>query len=274
LVPGKGYWVKANSAGLFVLANPAGPGPGKVQASGSGTVLSDVLNMLTITDTRGGSQTLYFGGEAEGQLPVSMYVMPPLPPVGAFDARFSSAEGGSMIQRHALKVSGPVEFPVEIQSEAYPVTISWKVSKGTASYELADGRGGREFRPREMTGEGSMKITNSELSKITVRLVGDGQMPTEFALSQNFPNPFNPATSIRYALPLDSKVTMEIYSLLGQRVRTLVNDNIPAGYHVSEWDGKGNSGEQLASGIYFLQLSATGTNGASFSEIRKLMMLK
>jgi flagellar hook assembly protein FlgD len=54
----------------------------------------------------------------------------------------------------------------------------------------------------------------------------------------------------------------------------LTNNDLAAGYHVAEWDGTGNAGQQLASGVYFLQLSAQGNNGKTFNELRKLMMLK
>jgi hypothetical protein len=197
-----------------------------------------------------------------------MFAMPPAPPAGALDARFETADGGSMVQTHAAKVTEPVEFSVAVQSDAYPLTVSWKVG-GAASYEMTDGQG-----TKAMTGEGSVKITNSELNKFSVKLVGDGQLPADFALSQNYPNPFNPTTSIKFALPVQSKVRMDIYNVLGQRVRTLTNNDLAAGYHVAEWDGTGNAGQQLASGVYFLQLSAQGNNGKTFNELRKLMMLK
>jgi len=271
LVPGKGYWLKSSAAGKFVLANPLVAGPAKVQASGESAL--DALNSLTITDSRGGSQTLYFGADAKNEIQLPMFVMPPAPPEGALDARFETAEGGSMVQTHAAKVSEPVEFSVAVQSDAYPLTVSWKVN-GAASYELTDGRGGQVFRTKEMRGEGTMKITSSSVSKFSIKLVGDGQLPKEFALSQNYPNPFNPTTSIKYALPVDSKLTMEIYNVLGQRVRTLVSDNVVAGYHVAEWNGTGSEGQQVGSGTYFLKLSAAGVNGAKYSEVRKLMLLK
>jgi hypothetical protein len=272
LIPGKGYWVKSNAAGKFVLANPLIADPAKIQASGARAL--DALNTLTITDCRGESQTLYFGADANNEIQVPMFAMPPAPPQGAFDARFQTAEGGSLIQTHAAKVSEPVDYAVAVHSDAYPLTVTWRINGGTASYELTDGLGGRVFAAKEMTGEGSIKITNNEVNKFSVKLIGDGQLPTEFALSQNYPNPFNPTTNIKYALPVESKLTMEIYNVIGQRVRTLVNDVQVAGYHVAEWDGTGNGGQQLASGVYFMQMSAKGTNGKSFNELRKLMMLK
>jgi flagellar hook assembly protein FlgD len=271
ITPGKAYWIKANANGKFVMANPLA-GAAKTVA-GEGSVL-DILNTVTVTDSKGGSQVLYFGGDAEQKVPVSLYDMPPVPPVGAFDARFESAEGGSMVKTHGATVTEPVEYVVTVQSDAYPVTVTWTVDKGTASYELTDGQGGKVFRAKEMTGQGSIKITDGEMNRFTVRLVGNGQLPTEYGLSQNYPNPFNPTTSIKYALPVQSKVAIHIYNVLGQRVRTLMNDDVAAGYHIAEWNGTGNEGQQLASGVYFLQMSATGTNGKTFSEIRKLMMLK
>jgi len=273
LSPGHGYWVKVGTttSGKLYFTNPSPLSPvSKPQGAG----VEEVLNSVTVTDSRGGSQTLYFGADAKNEITVERYAMPPLPPVGAFDARFETSEGGSLVQTHTAQVSSALEFPVKIQSDAYPLTVSWTVNKGTASYELTDGLGGRVFRAKEMGSVGSLQIMNSGLNKFTIRLVGDGQLPKEFALEQNYPNPFNPTTSIKYALPVDSRVTMEVYNIVGQRVRTLVNDNQVAGYHVAEWDGMGNGGQHLASGVYFLQMSAKGVNGKSFGEVKKLMMLK
>lgn len=270
LTPGKAFWVKSLASGWMIFYCGSTARPAKSEASVSPV---NALNSLTITDSKGNSQTLYFGADANNAIDVSMFAMPPAPPAGALDARFETADGGSMVQTHAAKVTGDVEFPVKLQSDAYPLTVSWNVS-GTASYVLTDGQSGKAFRMQEMSGTGSYKITGSNVERITVKLVGNGELPKEFSLSQNYPNPFNPSTSVKYALPVDSKVTVEIYNLVGQRVRTLVSDNLTAGYHIAEWDGLNGAGQQLASGVYFLQMSAKGVNGQSFSELRKLMMLK
>ncbi len=107
-----------------------------------------------------------------------------------------------------------------------------------------------------------------------MKVTGGSELPKEFSLSQNYPNPFNPTTTIKYASPLESHVAMDIYNVLGQHVRTLINGDVVAGIHSIDWNGTGNSGQQLASGVYFLRMSAAGTNGKKFSEIRKLMMMK
>jgi pectate lyase len=270
LAPGKGHWVKTNGGGVFVLRTAPLFDKSEVRRKDPLTT----LNSLTITNSRGQSQTLYFGADGNEEILLAMYDMPPAPPLGAFDARFSTAEGGSMVRTHTLNVSDVLEFPVTVQSDAYPLTVTWDASKETASYELTDGLGGQVFGAMEMVGEGSTKISDSRLAKFTVRLVGDGRLPKAFALEQNYPNPFNPTTRIKYALPVDSWMTMEIYNVLGQRVRTLVSEIVVAGYHIAEWNGTGSEGQQLGSGTYFLKLSATGVDGKRFNEVRKLLMLK
>jgi hypothetical protein len=259
LVPGEGYWVKSNGAGKFVLANP--PGPAKPVASGSGTM--EGMSTLTISDASGGSQTLYFGANS-GQ-DESMFVMPPAPPEGAFDARFESAEGGMMMKVHA---EGEVEMPIAIQSAAYPLTVTWKVA-GTGMYELSDGSS-----QRQLSGEGTMQITSSSVKRLVLKVTAGDALPTEYALYQNYPNPFNPATSIKFALPQESRVNIEIYNVIGQRVRTLLNENLKAGYHSVEWIGRDDFGRLLGSGVYLLRLSARSAHGNAFTEVQKLMLIK
>ncbi len=99
--------------------------------------------------------------------------------------------------------------------------------------------------------------------------IEEGQMPASFFLSQNYPNPFNPTTSISFGLPTASEVRLEVFNLLGQRVRTLVNGDMEAGYKTVVWDGKDESGKAVSSGIYLYKLSATG-----FEKSQKMLLLK
>lgn len=86
----------------------------------------------------------------------------------------------------------------------------------------------------------------------------DGSILTGFQLGQNFPNPFNPETTIRYQLPKSGNVTIRIYELLGQEVRTLVSGRKAAGIHQIVWDGKDNNAKEVSSGIYIYCLEAGG----------------
>jgi Cohesin domain/Putative Ig domain/FlgD Ig-like domain len=82
-------------------------------------------------------------------------------------------------------------------------------------------------------------------------------VPTEFSLNQNYPNPFNPSTTISFGLPMAAPVTLEIYSILGAKVRTLVSGSMmSAAYHSIVWDGKNDAGSQVTSGMYLYRIVA------------------
>lgn len=94
-------------------------------------------------------------------------------------------------------------------------------------------------------------------------------LPSGFALDQNYPNPFNPATTIRFTLPTRAHTRLELFNILGERVRTLVDAERSAGEHRITWDGTNGAGHHVAAGIYLYRLSA-GTQ----SETRKMLLLK
>jgi hypothetical protein len=93
--------------------------------------------------------------------------------------------------------------------------------------------------------------------------------PREFALRQNFPNPFNPTTTIRFEIPRDANVDLGIFDLRGRRVATLHRGPIEAGFHDARWEGRDDSGRSVASGLYFVRL-----NGPGFSDARKMMLAR
>ncbi len=101
----------------------------------------------------------------------------------------------------------------------------------------------------------------------------ENSLPDAFELSQNFPNPFNPSTTIRYAVSTNAQVVIKIYNLLGQEVRTLVSGNKAAGRYAVEWNGTSNTGAQVASGIYLYRMEAVSGNDR-FVQTNKLMLLK
>jgi hypothetical protein len=97
----------------------------------------------------------------------------------------------------------------------------------------------------------------------------NSNVPTEFALDQNFPNPFNPSTQIRFMIPHEGQVKLSVFDLLGQEIRVLLHGPLPAGQHTLAWDGRGASGESAPSGVYFYRL----THGDR-QVTRKLLLLR
>lgn len=80
--------------------------------------------------------------------------------------------------------------------------------------------------------------------------------PVEFGLSQNYPNPFNPMTQFSLDLVDETHVSFVIYNVTEQKVRTLVNQTMPAGSHTLTWDGTNENGQTLTSGVYFYRVIA------------------
>lgn len=107
--------------------------------------------------------------------------------------------------------------------------------------------------------------------QVSVSLTGAGGtgLPTSYSLDQNYPNPFNPSTGINFALPVASRVRLDIYNVLGQRVTTLVDEHLPAGNHTVTWEGTNADGALVSSGVYFYRITAE-----DFAAAKKMMLLK
>lgn len=95
------------------------------------------------------------------------------------------------------------------------------------------------------------------------------QIPEKFSISQNYPNPFNPVTKMDFSVAQTGKVNIVIYNLLGQTVKTLVNETMDYGYHSIVWDGHDELGNPVSSGVYFSELRARG-----FRQSKKMLLLK
>ncbi len=121
-----------------------------------------------------------------------------------------------------------------------------------------------EFHPNSLSS--AYTLGNSKSSNIGEETHG---MPTAFTLNQNYPNPFNPSTTISFALPEAQEVTLAIYSMQGQLVRTLVASALHAGHHSVVWNGHDAHGRQVASGIYVYILKA-----GEFVAQRKLVLMR
>lgn len=106
----------------------------------------------------------------------------------------------------------------------------------------------------------NIKVSSADLSNTVVPVL---------RLEQNYPNPFNPTTSIRYSIEEPGSVSLEIYNIKGQLVKTLYHGNAEVGSHTAIWNGLDNSGNACSSGVYFYRLRTPKT-----SLVRKMLMLK
>jgi len=97
----------------------------------------------------------------------------------------------------------------------------------------------------------------------------ESQNPSTYALGQNYPNPYNPVTQITYQLPQPGVVSLKIYNVQGQLVRTLVNEYKPAGAHSISWNGRSDLGMEVSSGIYFYRIQA-----GKFTETKRMVLIK
>ena len=111
---------------------------------------------------------------------------------------------------------------------------------------------------------------NNYINEIAIYIVNTGinqigtEVPDKFELSQNYPNPFNPVTTINFAIPKASNVSLKVYDILGKEVETIHNGYLNAGYYKINFDAK-----NLASGMYFYKIEAD-----NFSDIKRMLLLK
>ncbi|MCK4223612.1 MAG: T9SS type A sorting domain-containing protein [candidate division Zixibacteria bacterium] len=114
---------------------------------------------------------------------------------------------------------------------------------------------------------------NESYAMVNLKAVGSvsstPNLPMNLSLSQNYPNPFNPDCEIRYALPKDAEVTLSVYNVLGQKIKTLVDEFQAAGHKTVHWDGTDEDGNKVASGIYFYRIKA-----GDFTEAKKMILMK
>ncbi|MFZ0390336.1 MAG: FlgD immunoglobulin-like domain containing protein, partial [Calditrichia bacterium] len=252
---GEGYWLRTTSAGQIGLACGAVASPQLAKRTGQLVDLSR-FPAMEISDAGGAGQTLYFNVELpEGASKLS-YSLPPLPPAGAFDVRFAGD----------YRISETDEALINIQSSAYPVTISAENLPVDKHHQYVLTETGTDKVHILKAGE-AVQLTSPAVTSL--RLSRKEIIPLEFAVQQNYPNPFNPETKIEYALPENGPVDIIIYNTLGQKVRTLVSGYTEAGYHEVRWDGSNDMGNQAASGLYFYLVKA-----GKHQVTKKMLMLR
>ncbi len=116
--------------------------------------------------------------------------------------------------------------------------------------------------------DGSLVVSAAE--NIGARL---SLLPEDFALEHNFPNPFNPETTIRYAVPEAADLSLIVYNILGQEIITLADERHVPGFYALRWNGKDRFGRGVASGVYLYRVHATSET-QTYSQVHKMLLLK
>jgi len=206
-------------------------------------------------------------GVTRGNIPHMAY--------GAIEPSLGKQET-SKLQLRAWIVGREVEVLTEGSVGSYVDGAYWgvSVSNFTTAWqegerlqvELVDGEG-------EMRGETEIVLTTagSDVGKIAMKgeVAATVKLPAEVVLLSNYPNPFNPQTEIGYGLPAAMRVRVRIYDISGREVKELVSEEQGAGFHRVRWDGTGNDGTRVSSGVYLCRLQADGV-----SRINKIVLTK
>ncbi len=167
-------------------------------------------------------------------------------------------------------------LPAHFDSVTYKITIGPIDSQYTGKTIVLDSSFYRPIGRWKWAGPdafptwgGPYTFTIFDPSVLDVNVIPGSGLPTKFALNQNYPNPFNPTTEIKFDLPKRSKVNISIYNVLGQKVKTLLDDEKAAGSYMADWDGTSDGGNSVSSGVYFYRMQA-----GNFQETKKMMLLK
>lgn len=246
--PGEGYWIKTSDSGSVTLSAAASRKISIPQERPE--AILEAYNRITISDAAGSVQQLYVSGGRIGSSSFDIVSLPPPPPAGAFDARFSG-------DRRAISLDGG-PATITIATSHYPVTLHWDIANTRDPLNLdIDGQ------DIELKGKGVVRLTYPA-ARITVRQAGRAENPAAYRLGQNYPNPFNPSTSIIYTLAAPGRVTLIVYDIAGRVVAILVNEGQTAGEHTVEWNAQG-----MPSGTYFYRL---GTGG--YTDTKEMILMK
>ena len=249
---GFGYWLRTDTLGTIFMDGKS-YFPKKTESINIKTKLSS-FSSITITDAAENQQILYFGVSPGNQIFKYNFTLPPLPPIGAFDARYEDDSRVTSWDEAVIKVQ-TVNFPLSIKAQNLPIDDI---------YQYALESGGKINILSE--GQTLVMSTNNDG---TFRLIRTKVIPLSFTVSQNYPNPFNPLTLIKFGLPEGEKVEIIIYNTLGQKVKTLLSEFKEAGYHTISWDGTTNAGKKVSTGIYYYRVEA-----GKHMAIRKMLLLK
>ena len=179
-------------------------------------------------------------------------------------------EVGVFLDGECIGATQVEEFPLQILA----FLPEGGRSSGEITFEFYCG--GRSYKPAQEYKVLNNKTGQYDNSKIELRpyefttiCFGNPITPAKFTLTGNYPNPFNPSTTISYSIPSDGNVELTVYNIKGQKVKTLINGTQPTGVYNVTWNGKDDNDRSVSSGLYFYKLRSSGKTA-----VKKMLLLK
>lgn len=240
LTSGKGYWVKVTQNGYINLTSSFA----KAHEKANFEIKDYDYELNFISDN--GISKLYLLSE---NIEIEKFELPPIPPSGIFDVRFSNNSFVEKIDgdEKTILINGNGSVILSLRSnDKIPLLVKYYKSGSEIETILSSG---------------DQINFDKDVRLISVKKIN---LPDKFVLYQNYPNPFNPITKIQFYLPEKSKVILNVYDVRGRELETIVNQNLDEGMHSFNFDGS-----KYPSGVYFYEL-VTG----KVRYIRKMILVK
>ncbi|MFQ5629467.1 MAG: fibronectin type III domain-containing protein, partial [bacterium] len=239
---------------------------------------------ITLSDTCDGKHTLNIGqGQTatDGLDALLGESDSPLLSTGIFDAKLLL--GAGLFSKNDFRPDGVpvITWRINIQQGdcGYPAELSWESATMPAgAFRLKDVfSDGGQF-DIDMKTQNSLSIDNTAITQIIIEYQQDvsavddvSATPGDFTLHPNYPNPFNPSTTITYEIAQPATVLLTIFDPMGRKIRALFHGRQASGLHSIEWDGRDDSGSIVSSGVYFYRLQTIGT---SAQQTRKMVFMQ
>ena len=240
LVPGQGYWIRTTATGDVVIGGAA---------ARSGEFVNRLKNASSILFN---GKALYFDAVVPEAEKLS-YSLPPVPPTGAFDVRYSDnlIYTGSTGNITVMNPYGELNVSYHIADNS-----KWILTSAT----------GDIF---ELSGSGQFLIPNTVNAEFTLIKSEISIEPVMFGLQGSYPNPFNPSTTINYSVETEGLTSLIVYDMMGREIKSLVSGYLTPNHYSVVWNGKDNADRQVPSGIYLYRLTS-----GEFTDMKKVMLMK
>jgi hypothetical protein len=270
LEQGKGYWINMGASGSIQMSAPSGTGKVLAAVSAQPELLRGSTEIPITITASGTNQTVsfYLVEHAPWEEKLNQtFELPPPSPLGMLDVRIFGENS-----------NGYRSLVVDSQGD-FTKTITLTVPEGSGGIE-ANWKNDSLVRGACLLSDGRQTVDMAEVNRITVdgntkqlTLIYSGEgteaSPMAYSLQANYPNPFNPETTIPYTIKDAGMVELTVFNVLGQEVKRLVYEVKQPGIHSTRWDGTDAYGKLVSGGIYLYRMSVNG-----FIETRKMLLMK